>query len=1533
MSEKDWGMLMRPRGVAILMVIAILAGLMALASPFVFSMILHGRSARADLHSLQARAGADAATAVALSQLQKNTLHFDLAKGEPEITTPKDLKIFMEFPLAAKEFDKYGVNPQNPAGLMWSAKVEDEQAKINVNSCPPNLLGNLLGSGLLVQAAPQGTTQLAVDDGRRMSGASSICMNGEASAIPCAVQGNIIFLKRGTAQAHIEGELVYDGRALTICDQKIKLGDSNYIPFRSGYEIKTALVPPEGLLPDEYARIERHITVQSGLDGPLWGRGEARYWPNGVPPGAGQATGAKVSSFFVESDEGFAPGVLVRELVNGEPIDFARVLRSDPVQSGGVTISLSRPIDTSAIAFIQPQIHHPININTASPEVLEAVFTGLCVVKQKDALNHNKAQELAYYLLGNNAVYSSAITLKKALDAAHTKGILTAPERDAVYINATEPGSPKLRTSTVPFCFFSFGSFTIEGSGVVNSDNGVQFARHTTRELVSLPTPWPGRFRVEHQADFEALIDQGLGKRVLTYPTPMGYKKAAQNAIIRLPSFTTGGVRLDIGESGPHNFPGEFMEHCDDDRDPGFRVDGYDMSKRGPFILPPGGNRGRGGGRLNRNNNPTVTMGGQVINPGNNGLAGRGTQTASQPTAVEMWYRPIHPGQCVFYDEGLEEERNRTTFSYEPSAQPKPGLVVKIYDAGMECMDVATNGWTHLKRPPVECIYPVTFDGGEWYHVAASWKSSRMNGQEIRLDAQPEPKGEKLIFKPGAKLAQSLALDEFDTLEVETEDGDLRDLFPRKGGAVQIGEEIIEYQSCNGNTFSQLRRGARLSAQSRHEGGEFVMPYGFSITTQRDLPVGGAFLSERLEKTSGNQPGGWIQTTIDLPPKYPQPFVLDTETAKIPVSDASEFPPSGFLICSSGELIYYGKKTATAFLQLQRGMRSFNFGAPARNLSNRAQLVLASLEITDSSQYDSARDLNDAPIVQIDSDSNDKLVEWIRYGDKQVINGKHYLVARVWQTPGAISYNKGPQNTPTPGPSLSPYGRFREEYGIGVKQAHDKKAKVIPVVKMNGPHCGDQQSPYGEDGVSEVTVVERGTVAGDLRYVKQAYNEMYGSSNGAPCPRTRFAGWTLNYYCGLNDFVSRRFPANQTRFLKWPSGELPDAVGAKRIVGADRNGEGKLSGHVDEIKVNILPSSAARIAMTKDGVGVQSGDTDILLEEHDSWPFDGGGGTTSLNWPTNGGLVRIEEELIYYKALGDGRFQYYSDVFPYLNGKPPEGNKADRRWINPCTGEHELQPNIKNKTGTRIVGVIRGVLGTHAVDHPVGAQAMLLDGMSVSALRGNFASGGDTFTIAQTEARGFPEEGYVWIDNEVVSYTHRQGATFHGCKNFRARFGTMEGDHDAEAIVRCLPFRYWDREGRLYDGDGLAYIQAGYSASDAIWTGIELGVTGTEEIPAPPVHCIPRVLVRFDNQPLWSAEPSPNEGGLYQFKLRNGQAAIRGLHGGVKAEQLEMRVYWQYSRGAFLPGQDWKRTFSLEKMRATYYTPLIMRRLDEVERR
>src|SRR5471030_840742 len=122
-----------PRGVAIVMVIAILAGLMALAAPFVFSMIGHSRAVQSDIHALQERQGAHAAVAHGISTLYSG-LRLDPKDDWPEVTTLADLKVPMEFPAEGAEFDKLNLDVQNPRGSIWSVRVEDEQGKVNVNS-------------------------------------------------------------------------------------------------------------------------------------------------------------------------------------------------------------------------------------------------------------------------------------------------------------------------------------------------------------------------------------------------------------------------------------------------------------------------------------------------------------------------------------------------------------------------------------------------------------------------------------------------------------------------------------------------------------------------------------------------------------------------------------------------------------------------------------------------------------------------------------------------------------------------------------------------------------------------------------------------------------------------------------------------------------------------------------------------------------------------------------------------------------------------------------------------------------------------------------------------------------------------------------------------------------------------------------------------------------------------------------------------------------------------------------------------------
>ncbi|HYF51126.1 MAG TPA: hypothetical protein VEJ63_17055, partial [Planctomycetota bacterium] len=1306
-----------------------------------------------------------------------------------------------------------------------------------------------------------------------------------------------------TTQPHAKGSLVYDGRARLISDYKFKNTGVVFSPFRSVMEIKAGIsASGASMAPDEFARIERYLTIFSGMNSP--------YWGHAARPSE-QSFSSGLRGFNVEKGEGFTPGGLIRVVQNGTPLKCGRIRAVGLKPDGSAFIALEDDIGISASGsgvgndiYIQPELKHPINLNTASPQVIEAVVMGVCLDATTNPVTREVAQGVAALLTKHGSVFTSHEDLRKELEKAQNTGLpngatLLPAQRDAIFINASEPNSPKLRTSTVPFCYHSFGTYTIEGSGVSNADNGMQLARHTVRQLVSLPTPWPGRFKVQYQAGFQGLIDQGLASRVVTFPVPMGKYKLRRNAPnTQLPAQNYGDVRLDVGESGPHGLPGEWIDHCDTITDPGYRQDGYDLAKRGKaFVHPPSSQR--------RNANSVAT----------------------QPGSVEMWVKSYDAQQMVFFEEGIDEERNRVTFSYEPGE----GLVVRLFDAGLECQDSAAKDFKHLKRKPVEFIYPIRLEAHEWYHIAGSWKTGTVNGQDIRVDAQPNPTAnEQIKMKPGTKLSSDVKIDEVDKIDVEEAD---KDDFPLTG-AIRIGEEIIEYAARRGNSFTGLTRGARLSAMAEHKEGELVLPYGYSSPLADDLAVGGGRLVERIEKASDTH------TRVNLPvPPNKVPYILDSEVKKLPVLDATMFPPSGFIVVG-GELMYYGKKTAQTFEQLQRAQGSAGVSAPARNIRDGAHVALASIQVDKIADYDARG------IVQIDDESNDKLVEWIYHADKQTIDGKHYLVAELHSS-GMIRNSIEVGEPPTrKDANHVGINRFRGQFGIRPNTAHAKKAKVIPVVRMQGPHCGNQSSPYGDDGVSTVSVVSYGQTDGDLRYVKQAYIHQYpvwhytGPNNTCPA---RFDHWAFDFYVGLNDFVSRRFNRGNSRLLKWPSGELPDAVGSQRYVCQDRNQGGMIRGIVDELKLNTHPSIGGRIAMTTGGAGLTAGDEEILIEEFDAWPENRSGWNANLNWGTTGGLVRINDELIFYRSASQHQIDYYADVHPALNNQVKDfPNKADRSWRNPCpppNGTTEHRPNIHRKTVMRLSNVKRGVLGTQAADHSVGAYAMLLDGMAVSALSGQLSSRADSFSVLN--GAGFPEEGYAWVGDgayggEVVSWQNGGGTTFSGCKNFHGRFGTGTADHVPGTIVRCLPFRYWDREARNYDGTGLAYIQTGYAAPDAIWDSIELSTKGTENLPEP-AGVQPRLLVRFDGTPNWDVDPSNQEGGLYEFRGKRGVIPIAGGGGsgrGVRADQIDIRLYWEFRPGCFMPrSSDWKRTFAVEKLRATYSSPLIMRRLDVIEKR
>jgi len=1453
------------------MVMLILSGLVALAAPFVISMLLHSRSARNDLAAVQAKAGAEAAVDHAIAQLHR-TLKAPGYDATPDCDTLDELKVEMVFPGVE-------LNVKDARGVQWSARVEDEQGKLNLQSAPPTLIGNLLCSSTLTESVNPGSNVLLVDDpdlfpsdGEAGTVDGYVCIGNDLVSYT-HVRGTQLVLGTGLQYGHRKGELVYDGRAAWIADYKFNPGSDALRPFRSIYEIKAIGEgnPTMAIRPEEFARIERFITVQSGREGPAWGRAERVL----------EQTFQSIQEWFtVENGSGFEPGAVVRFEQAGRTITYVRtdvtlVLNQAPYQNW-TTFHTASPIGVSVTqtgigmdVYVSPLLYHPINLNTAPPEVVFACVMGVCLSQSNEAVTRQKAWLTANHL--TSRTYRTTDELHKALDEAEAKGLLTRAQSEAVFINATEFNSPKLRTSTVPFSFRSGGSFTVEGTGIVNASNGLQLARHTLRQTFTLPSLPPGHFEIKTQADFQQNLDQGLGARVVTWPVPLPpttgkFKRSYQG---KKPDMERGDVRLAVGQSGRHGLPNEFLDHCDDPNQAFFMQEGYDAVRHGAWKLPG--------------------------IPGQNGYV--------PVTGVELWYKPTGGGQAFIFDQGAEIDRNRVSVLYQPGM----GVLVRVFDA-------------NLLGQYIEYKYPAQLDAGKWHHIAASFRSSFPNGQEVRVDGQFQAKDAPVEFSHGTRLSADIDEDD-DTLELD----DAKD-FPPKG-ALRIGEEIIEYERA-GNSFMKLIRGVRLSLATNHRVGEYAMVYGYACPLVEDLPIGGATLTERIEKVAAGEKNIFTQVNFPKPP--PGDFVLHTETSKLPVLSAVDFPPSGYILVQ-GEIIYYGKKSAAAFENLTRAQRIGSAFGKARNLRHTARVVLLSFEISKPTEYHASG------YVQIDSEDDDKIVEWIQYAQIKQENGKTYLCASVESNnTGMIQQGPVPP-TNLPNENSVVFKGFRGALDTANNLAHAKKAKVIQVVRMQGPQCGTSEpgrtSHYG-DGSSTVSVLTRGQAGGDVRWIKRAHEKHeleWRDSNRNRIGDTPVR-YVFEYRAALNDFTSRRYPAGSSRFLRFPSGELPDVATSPRMIGASMDGQGEISGVVDEVKLLTLDSLSGQLALDmRTPEGLKASGTDAYVETCDAYPVAGdAGGRFNSNWPKEGGLIRIEDELLYYDRAATSNLDYLVDIRPGLVQKLTPRTESNPEY----NTLQVLGPNLWtfNKQVTQLTGLKRGVLGTTAVAHPPGAQVMLFDAAPISVLNTAITAQADGFSVK--EPRGFPKEGYAWIDGEVLSWTTQRQGNFAGCRAFRGRFGTNAAQHDAGSIAQAIPFRYWDRapDPKVpYDGAGIAYFQAGHFATGAVWENVELKLSGGSN--PLPNFCRARVLVRFDGRPGWDTTPTNREGGLFQF-AGQGKFSLRGLaRASVKADQIEIRVYWDYTAGAWAPSEEWKQTFAIEGLSATYSSPFVMQRLEQIEKR
>jgi hypothetical protein len=1141
------------------MVVLLLAALVAVAGPFLLSSGLEDRESRHFAARARARHAAEGAMARALWCLTRTGEEaersgvFGPPFDSPDWDTRDELLVGFRFvpprppkgqkalPLpAGLDSDSF----HNPNGEIWTAEVEDEQGKLNINSAPPAALGSMLASALLYVPLQAGDTSMTLDfagafpsdgDGRTIDGFVRV---GREVMAYTSRDGNVLGgLHRGIlgtdVEPHPAGVLVYDARGWAIGALRLGAGGSagsfHSVPqilgisafqHAAGGRSHTLAVKPE-----EFEVLERYLTATSY-------RAKADGWVRREKLLDG-TWNADRRVFRVRDNSNYGPGTVVRFLdERGRVRAVRRVMSADyiPVpgpQGARVTLEYEVGFAHSGDSemFLEAELPHPVNVNTASLPVLVACLAGVALYNGP-AVSRDQALVVADRLTRPGLVIRNREDLDTVLRTLMAERVIGDGERQAILENATVPGSTRLRLGTVPFCFRAYSHFTVEASATVNhAASGRPMATHTVRQLVQMPTAYPGFFLLRSQKEFEEQMRSGFGRRVVTWPVAMIDKDSAPDESLE---DNVGDVRLGTGRVG-RALPGTLMtDHCERPAQTALLTpDGYSMT---------------GGPGLSYGGASCFKLSDSSVDPG----------------SIEFWMKCDQWGG-ILARAARADARDLIEISYDSRNR----------DLVMELADGTHEGRTVIYREPYD------LEPGEWYHIRAVFKSTRLGGQVFLVDGGLTPPQGPGVYGPMTELRENL--DDWSGKQP----GDARDVmvestagFPRSG-AFAIDGEVFEYTSLDGTTFRDVRRGRRYTQAVSHTAGAAVQLWGYAERVSGQIPQTSGRLAESLEANP--------RCRIDNPPDPGPPALpggVDEDETTIKVDSTAAFQSSGYIWVGQ-ECIFYEGKDATRFLRCARGQR----GTTAASHRHNASLVAASMRVTDFSGYP------EGSHVQIDEDGSATRVEWLSFAEKIARGGRRYLV------PGIHTDRDGNKSLHA----------WRGHYGTGAR-AHAAGADLIPVFSLAGPKCGDAASPQMEP----VTVTD-GSGESEPARLKRAYESTSYWRN----QDTGAEGWTHTWMAALDRHVSRTYSGGDCRLLKFPSGELAMRPGDLHV------GRG-LACSVDEIRVAGGHVRAGRLPA---GFSLDQAATGIVIEMPSA---------AAANQVPASGLVRIDGELAYYTGRSAG---------------------------------------------------------------------------------------------------------------------------------------------------------------------------------------------------------------------------------------------------------------------------------------------------------
>ena len=903
------------RGVALLMVITALVTLLIVAVPFAISMRKGQERTTSELARnralfeaellVEAMKHAMSSTHPAQEQVRWDQGERDVASdpwvdGGEEIALGDDFRRQVE-QLWSQAIDKdavlagrlqglksRGLGPMNDdQGSIWTGVVDDANGRVNVNGCSPFLLANLLGLAILTEDVDASSPDIPVtwvtqskmpsltgfprDGGFIRIGRETIRYQSfdgdsfrgcERGALPETPLGD-----NGQGEEHPKNTPVIDYTAYKLATHLIAARPGSLTPFRTMEDLRSvAGWGAGGALPRP--RLDELAAFTT-----LWSRretGEGWLAPqiitNEVPDTQESNSAEEVSLQDLSNDTGttayFNPGTIVR-VTDGRQTAYQSVANIGDASGSQIDriVTLAGPVgagiavpDGTGLQFkggestLAAYAPYPININTAPVEVIYACIANLHL-RLADSAEKVVVPELAASLARRIVEERVGELQVDDVTGVRSKGpfrgvedwgqwlrrleeetVITLDQRAALYYNGINPHSALLAFGTAPWCYRTLDVYHFESRVAINNRGGEQVATATVREVAEIGSDTRSSWILDSQADFELRLTQGSGaKWTATYPRGVNFRSPATAHIqpaLRGPKAVLFGAypsteRSSDGERGEVRLeparirmPGNTIRAVANHFDSSLFTEGWRTDYGGPFT-----ERVRGSMRGNGD-------------------------TYGQPFTLSFWWKSYSDANWTAFDCGMEKFQNRYAI-FVTEGLEGPELVFRV------CAATRVGRGAEIYVP----LERINYRPGIWYHIQVSCRGEDPTMMELLIDGVSV--GRRRTF---TTLKASLSEDA-DEVVVESTDG----FSP--SGALLIGDEVVEYETLNQESFRDCLRGARgtndldkLEGQGRAwPSGTAVRQLGYSAALLTDVMQGGSSLASDL----GQWRAVWISNRDD----------------------------------------------------------------------------------------------------------------------------------------------------------------------------------------------------------------------------------------------------------------------------------------------------------------------------------------------------------------------------------------------------------------------------------------------------------------------------------------------------------------------------------------------------------------------------------------------------------------------------------------------------------------------------------------------